>query len=149
MKKLLCYALGPLLLATLTSGALRAERTRDLGRFVVHYTAMPTDALDAQVARVYSIERAPNIGMLNVAVAKKQPGGKTMPVTATITADVSDHLGNIKMLAIREIDDGEAVYYIGEFQIRTRQPLHFQITVSPEGAGPPYVLQFEKQFLIN
>jgi len=149
VKKNFWYALGPLLLATLASGDLLAERTRDLGGFVVHYTAMPTDALDAHVASAYAIERAADMGMLNVAVAKKQAGGKTIPVTAKITADVTDHLGNISMLSIREIHDGEAVYYIGEFQIRTREPLRFHITVSPDGAGPPYVLQFEKQFLLN
>ena len=149
MKRNPWYPLALLLVTTLASGNLLAERTRDLGRFVVHYTAMPTDALDAHVASTYDIETAAGAGMLNVAVAKKQPGGKTIPVTATITADVSDHLGNINMLSIREIHDGEAVYYIGEFQIRSREPLHFHITVSPDGAGPPYVLQFEKQFMLK
>jgi hypothetical protein len=143
------YPLTLLLLAALASASALAERTRDLGRFVVHYTAMPTGALDERVASAYAIERAADMGTLNVAVAKKQPGGKTTPVTATITADVSDHLGNINMLSIREIHDGEAVYYIGEFQIRSRHPLQFQITVSPEGAGPPYVLKFEKQFMLK
>ncbi len=138
-----------LLLASLASGQLLAERTRDMGRFVVHYAAMQTDALAASVARAYSIERSRNVGMLSVAVAKKQSGGKTVPVEANVTADVSDHQGNINMLAMREIRDGAAVYYIGEFQIRSRQPLHFHITVSPDGAGPPYALQFEKQFLLN
>ncbi len=83
-----------------------------------------------------------------MAVARKQSGGKTVPVEASVTADVSDHHGNINMLAMREIRDGGAVYYIGEFQIRSRQPLQFHITVSPEGAGPPYVLQFEEQFIV-
>ena len=138
-----------MLLAALAGTSALAERTRDLGRFVVHYTAMPTGALDERVADTYAIERAADMGMLNVAVAKKQPGGKTIPVTATITADVSDHLGNINMLSIREIQDDEAVYYIGEFRIHSRHPLHFTITVSPEGAGPPYVLTFEKQFMLK
>lgn len=138
-----------LLLAALACPAALAERTRDLGGFVVHYAAMPTNALDAHVASAYSIERAAGIGMLNVAVAKKQPGDKTVPVTATITADVSDHMGNINMLSMREIRDGDAVYYVGEFQIRSREPLHFHITVSPDGSGPPYVLQFEKQFMLK
>lgn len=148
MKKCLRYAPG-LLLALLAGGELLAERTRDLGGFVVHYAAMQTDALDAGVARAYAIERSPNMGMLNVAVAKKRSGNGTVPVKASITADVSDHQGNINMLPMREIRDGDAVYYIGEFQIRSRQPLHFHITVSPEGTGPPYVLRFEKQFLLN
>lgn len=149
MKKFFRYPLALLLLAILASGNVSAEITRDLGRFVVHYTAMPTGALDARVARTYAIERADNMGMLNIALVKKQPGGKTIPVTAKITADVSDELGNINMLSIREIRDAEAVYYVGEFQIRSRQPLHFHITVSPDGAGPPYVLQFEKQFMLK
>ena len=143
------YPFTLLLLAALASTGAVAERTRDLGRFVVHYTAIPSGALDERVASTYTIERSANMGMLNVAVAKKRPGGKTVPVKATITADVRDHLGNINMLSIREIHDRGAVYYIGEFRIRSRHPLHFQITVSPEGAGPPYVLTFEKQFMLK
>lgn len=145
------YCRLPLLLLAvlLASPATLAERTRDLGKFVVHYAAIPTSALAAGVARDHAIERAPDMGMLNVAVARKQAGGRTVPVRATVTADVSDHLGNINMLSMREIRDGEAVYYVGEFHIRSREPLRFQITVSPEGAGPPYVLSFEKQFMIR
>ncbi len=132
----------------LAGGSAQAERTRDLGAFVVHYTAMPTDALNARVAKAHAIERAADLGMLNIAVVKKQSGDTVIPVTAAITADVTDHLGNINMLSIREIRDGQAVYYIGEFQIRSREPLQFQITVSPEGTGPPYMLQFEKEFIL-
>ncbi|MDH3716399.1 MAG: DUF4426 domain-containing protein, partial [Gammaproteobacteria bacterium] len=61
------YPFTLLLLAALASTGAVAERTRDLGRFVVHYTAIPSGALDERVASTYTIERSANMGMLNVA----------------------------------------------------------------------------------
>ena len=138
-----------LLLACLSVGSAHAERSHELGNFIVHYNAMPTDALDISVARTYAIHRARNVGILNVAVARKQPGGKTSPVTAMVSAHVTDHRGHISEVHMREIRDGEAIYYVGEFEIRSHRPLRFRLDVSPENATPPYMLTFEKQFMVD
>ncbi len=138
-----------LLLALSWPLAAKAERSHDLGNYILHYNAMPTPALNATVAAVYDIRRAPDLGILNVAVARKRSGGAALPVAAMVSALVTRTDGRVAALAMREIRDGAAVYYIGEFEIRTREPLRFRLSVSPERATPPYHLEFEKQFMVE
>ena len=123
-----------------------AQHSHDMGRYIVHYSAMPSDALDPTVTAKLGISPAPDRGVLNVAIAAKN-NGSVSPVTAAVTADVIDPYGNISMLPMREIEDGEVVYYVAEFAIRSNKILEFQLTIRPQGAGLPYSMSFQKQFM--
>lgn len=124
-----------------------AEATSaDIGDYIVHFSAQSTDALSQEIANAYNILRSKNRAMLNVSVISKVD-------TASSPADVSvkavNLTGQLKSITMRPIEDGEAIYYIGEVAIANRETLVFDITVKPEGANAASEVRFKRQFFTD
>ena len=116
----------------------------DIGAHVVHFSAQSTDQLPPEVARAYDILRSKNRAMLNVSVIRK---ADNVPVTATVTVKTVNLTGQLKNVTMRQIDEQEAIYYIGETPVANRETLIFEITVKPEGEEKPAdAIRFQRQF---
>ena len=119
------------------------------GDHVVHFSTQPTTMLTPEVARAYGITRSENRAMLNVAVLRRGEAASGTPVSATVTVQASNLLGQDKNIALREARDGEAIYYIGEFTVSNEEVVNFNIAVQPEGADQAHELSFKQQFFTN
>ena len=106
------------------------ETSKDFGDYVVHFNALSTDQLSADVARPYGIARSPNRGMLNVSILRKQEGSVGMPVQGSVSASATNLTGQLKAVTLREIREDTAVYYIGEVGIANEETLIFTIDVT-------------------
>lgn len=125
-----------------------AETTRDFGAHVVHCKAMPSVALDSDLASQINIVRDKNRGVLNIAIMEKttdDPMGK--PVRGKVTAHWSDHNGKMGTIPMREIQLQNAIYYIGEFDLVGNAMMTFDILVSVDENRPPYSFRLKKHFL--
>lgn len=124
-----------------------AEDTqKDFDGLEVHYNAIRTDQLTPEVARVYGIERSPNRVLLNVAMLTKIPGGAAKPVDGTVSASAHNLNGQLKSLAMRRVQEGAAVYFIGEVGISGEEILVFDIDVEPATGGGRRSVQFKREF---
>ena len=47
---------------------------------------------------------------------------------------------------MRRIDEGDAIYYIGDTKVEHRDALKFEITVRPEGTDQDYDVVFQREF---
>ena len=47
---------------------------------------------------------------------------------------------------MRQENEGEAIYYIGEVTIANRETLIFDISVTPDGVEKPSEVRFKRQF---
>lgn len=141
MKKLLA-TLALLLLAP----PLLAEQAARFGDVEVHYNAMPTDELLPEVAKNYRIDRSRNRGMVTLSVLKKTPLGVSQPVRAQVRVVLPTLTGQSVEVPVREIVEGTAIYYIGEFRITPPQTLKFRVTAQPEGGSQPLSFEFERAF---
>lgn len=121
------------------AGATNAE----IGDWVVHFSALATDQLPPEVARAYNIVRSKNRAMLNVSVIRK---ADARAVPAEIDVKTVNLTGQLKNVTMRRIDEGDAIYYIGETPVANRETLIFDITVTPEGASRPAEVRFKRQF---
>lgn len=119
------------------------ETMKDIGDFVVHFSAQSTDQLQPEVARAYNIVRSKNRAMLNVSVLRESDN---VPVPADVTVKTVNLTGQLKNVTMRRIDEQEAIYYIGETPVANRETLIFDITVQPEGADSPADVRFKRQF---
>ncbi|MGD8643200.1 MAG: DUF4426 domain-containing protein [Chromatiales bacterium] len=137
-------ATGALLAAVALS--TQAQNAQDFGDYVVHYNALTTDFLTPQVAKHYGISRSKNRGMLNVSVLSKSMGVPNRSVKAEVSAEAKNLNAQVKPMNLREISEGNAVYYIAEFPISDRETLDFKIDVTPEGGGGPMSVSFRQQF---
>jgi hypothetical protein len=118
----------------------------EFGDFELHYNALRTDELSAEVARAYGIERSANRVMLNVSLLRKNPDGSTRPVDATVSATAYNLNGQLKNLQMRRVAEGGSVYFIGEVGISGAEILVFDITASPLDQASKYSVQFKREF---
>ena len=50
---------------------------------------------------------------------------------------------------MREIRDGDAIYYLGEFSVSGSDTLRFAVQVTPQGASAPLKLDFSKDYVTD
>lgn len=122
------------------------ENFQDFGAYVVHFNAQATSMLPPEVARAYGIRRSSNRAMLNVTVIRKVPGSTGRPTQAVVGVDASNLTGQLKDVEVREVREGEAIYYIGELPVANRETLIFDISVRPEGSTDSFRVRFRQQF---
>lgn len=139
---LLCF----LCIALLLAPVVRAQNSQDFGNYIVYYNAFTTDFLQPTTARNYGITRSKNRGMVNISVQKKRMNTVGEPVEATITGTARNLNAQIKSLNLREIKDGNAIYYIGEFAVSNMETLDFSLDVTPKGQSVPFHVHFRQQF---
>jgi len=122
-----------------------AEATSaDIGNHVVHFSAQTTDQLPREVARAYQIQRSPERAMLNVSVIRKSDNA---PVSAEVSVKTRNLTQQLKNVEMRQIDEQDAIYYIGETKVANRETLIFEITVKPDGEdNSSEVIRFQRQF---
>jgi hypothetical protein len=142
----LLAACGPGEQATVPQAEPAEASFVDIGDHVVHFSAQLTDQLPLEVARAYSIERNPNRAMLNVSVLQD---GTNKAVTATVTVKTVNLTGQLKNVVMRQIDEQEAIYYIGETPVANQEVLIFDISIQPEGVGMAANVRFQRQFYTN
>ena len=123
-----------------------AENAQDFGDYVVHFNALTTDTLPPKVTKEYGITRSKNRAMLNIAILKKVLGTTGQPVSAKVTAGTTNLTGHQREIELREVREGSAIYYIGEFNITNEETLEFTLLVEPEGLKKNLRVQFQQQF---
>lgn len=118
----------------------------DIGDHVVHFSAQSTDQLPPEVARAYNIVRSKNRAMLNVSVLEE---ATSKPVAAAVTVKTVNLTGQLKSVTMREINEQDAIYYIGEVPVANRETLIFDISVKPDGSDESSDVRFKRQFFTD
>lgn len=119
------------------------ETSKDIGDFVVHFSAQSTDQLTTEIARAYNIVRSKDRAMLTISIVRKADN-RTVP--GNVAVKTVNLTGQMKNVVLRRIDEQDAVYYIGETAVANRETLVFDITVTPEGAKTPSEMRFKREF---
>lgn len=140
MKRLL----AALLLCSLAAGS-HAEISQKFGTLEVHYNALTTDELLPDVARAYKIERSKTRGLLTMSVLKPNRVGVAVPVPAKIKVYATNLNQQLAHVDLREVREGSAIYYLGEFRVTAPDTLKFTATVEVAGE-PKREMSFEQTF---
>lgn len=106
-----------------------------VGDLRVHYNALPTTMLTPEVARQYGVTRSANRALLNVSVRRGEPGAD-QAVPARVEVVATNLVGQRSDVRMREVRDGDALYYLGEARISGRDTLSFELRVTVEGQAP-------------
>jgi len=122
------------------------ESMKDIGDHIVHFNAQSTDELSPEIARAYNIVRSKNRAMLTVSVVREADNAS---VPAKVTVKTVNLTGQLKNVAMREIEEQDAVYYVGETPVANRETLIFDITVTPEGTAGPAEVRFKREFFTD
>jgi len=126
-----------------------AENSTLVGGYTIHHNALSTDTLTPEIAQAYNIKRSPNRGMISVSVLENRAEGQPKAVPAEIQAVAANLTGQTRNIEVREIREGNAIYYIGDFPVTNEETMNFTLTVKPEGMKQPYTAHFSQQFFTN
>jgi esterase/lipase superfamily enzyme len=120
---------------------------KEAGAYEMHFNAVRSDTVAPEVARAYGIERSKNRVMLNVTVLHKDAASSARkPVEATVTVDARNLNGQLKTMEVRRVNEGDAIYYIGETGISGSEILVFDIKATPSGESTPITAQLRREF---
>ncbi|HEX5045941.1 MAG TPA: DUF4426 domain-containing protein [Gammaproteobacteria bacterium] len=134
---------------TLESVLPATESSKDFGDYVVFFNAIRTDQLTPEVARDYGIVRSKSRALLNVSIHRKGEGGRTTAVTGAVAASAINLTGQLKTMTLREIPEGEAIYYIGELAVTDGEVLIYTVDVTPSNESSRFTVRFKKQFFVE
>lgn len=123
-----------------------AENSKEFGQYVIHYNALATDVLSPEIARQYRITRSRNRGMINITVLKKVLGSPGQPVHAHVDVNARNLAGQGRAIRMREIREGNAIYYIGEFGVANEETLNFDVRARPQGSQETAEVRFSQDF---
>lgn len=113
----------------------------------VHYSAFNSTFLTAQVAKNYKLKRNAYSAILNISVLDNSQAGKPA-ITAEINGTSKNLLGQTRQLNFREVQEGDAIYYLAEFPISQEEQLTFDLDVNAgiKGTGR---LKFTQKFYVE
>jgi hypothetical protein len=138
--------LSLLALALFLPFAVQAEQAQKFGDVEIHYNALSTNDLAPEVARNYKLTRSKSRGLLTISVLKKNSMGASYPVPAEVKVNAITVYNQLVSVDMREIKEGSAIYYLGEYGIVPTESLKFNISVKPEGSAQPYSFEYQQSF---
>lgn len=143
--KQLCFLTAVLMFAL--CGNLAAQQAQQFGHYSVHYNAINSNLIPAQVAQGYGIKRSASRAIVNITVMDTSAGEPGEPVHAEVTAQAVNLTGQRRDIEMREISEPEGgLYYIGELPIHNLENYNFKVSVAVEGEAKPFELEFRQQF---
>ncbi|WP_372986445.1 DUF4426 domain-containing protein [Marinobacter sp.] len=119
----------------LTMAALQAQAagSKDFGDYQLHWSVLPSTFLSPEVARANDLQRSKGIGIVNISIMQEQDNGTLKPVGGQVEGKVSNDIQQVNFLAFRRIQEGDAVYFIAEYQYPSGELMTFNITAHPTG----------------
>ncbi len=144
MKSLCCFIAVFLMAAT---GNLAAQQAQNFGHYAVHYNAINSNLIPAQVAQGYGIRRSASRALVNITVMDMSAGESGQAVTAKVVAQAVNLTGQRRDIDMREISEPDGgLYYIGEMPIHNMENYNFKVSVTVAGEAKPFELEFRQQF---
>ncbi len=116
-----------------------AERKQRFGSLDVHYSVFNSTFLQPEIAAANGLQRGPRTGVVNIAVLD---AGKARE--ANISGQVRNLIGQSHTLEFRQVREGEAIYYLAQFDFDSREVLTFQLSVQTPG-GVAHSLNFNQE----
>ncbi|KXO08866.1 hypothetical protein J122_2521 [Marinobacter excellens LAMA 842] len=134
--RLLTLTLGLLLFAQAQAGQ------EDFGDYQVHWSVFPSTFLDPEVARANNLQRSRGIGIINISIMTEGEHGQIRPVGGQVQGQVTNDIQQVNFLAFRRIQEGDAVYFIAQYQYRSGDLMTFNITARPTGHNRDLPVRF-------
>ncbi|MGF2735407.1 DUF4426 domain-containing protein [Marinobacter sp. DUT-1] len=120
-------------LLTLAGLQAQAAGSKDFGDYQLHWSVLPSTFLSPEVASANNLQRSKGIGIINISIMQEQDNGTLKPVSGQVEGKVTNDIQQVNFLAFRRIQEGDAVYFIAEYQYPAGELMTFNITARPTG----------------
>ncbi len=134
-----------IIMLTLFMSASLFAQSRDFGNLEVHYSALPSTFIQANIAKNYGIQRSEYIGLVNITILDKYQHLKAKK--ATITGNGRNLIGQSIPLKFKKITEGDAIYYIAQYRFTNKEMVNFDIYIKT--ANKNNNLTFQHTFYVE
>lgn len=122
------------------------EKSSD--RFILRSSVVSSLSIPDASAKAAGIQRAANVGILNVTVLRK--GSQlTETVPADVKAEAVDLAGARRLIRLNESRANGWVSYTGTFTFAPREVLDFHVSAQPAGGGQPLEMTYREQVWVD
>lgn len=128
-----------LCLSVFMAFTVQAENMQSYADLDVHYSVFNSTFLLPEVAKATGLNRSKNQAVLNISMVKAGQGQK-----GTVRGTFKNLLGQSETLHFKEIDEGNAVYYLAQFAISSQELLRFDLQVT-DSDGKTHNLKFNQE----
>lgn len=135
------YLIMLLSLGGLLSFQAQAEQKQVLGNWDVHYIALNSTFLTPEVAKQYGIVRSKFNGLINISVLDRKDQAAQSVI---LTGEAKNLLGVIKKLTFKEVQEGQAIYYLAVLPFSDRE--QYRITININDGNEQKALKFQHKF---
>ncbi|MEP3563643.1 MAG: DUF4426 domain-containing protein [Marinobacter sp.] len=126
--RVIALTFGLLLMAGQSHGG-----EKNFGDYQIHWSVFPSTMLTPEVAKANNLQRSKSIGVVNISIMTDNEHGQPQPVGGQVEGQVANDIQQVKFLAFRRIQEGDAVYFIAQYQYRPAELMTFNITARPTG----------------
>lgn len=131
---------------TVPEAEAAAENSAVFGDYRVFFHAISTDEVPPDVARSVGVVRAKNRALLNISVQRIEDSA---PVEAEVAVSAANLTGQLKPITMRKVEQGEAIYYLGELSVNNRETIIFDISVTPEGSEETFEVRTRRIYHLD
>ncbi|MDY0249447.1 MAG: DUF4426 domain-containing protein [Pseudomonas sp.] len=136
MRYLLAVCLSFFMVLTVQADVVRKQ---SYGALDVHYNIFNSTFLQPDTAQAVGLNRSKNQAVLNVSMVKAGKGQK-----GAVTGSFKNLLSQSETLTFKEVDEGDAVYYLAQFAITGQEILRFELQVT-DSEGKTHLLNFTQE----
>ncbi len=123
----------------------KAEEKR-VGDYIVYYNVFNSSFLQPETAKTYGIPRTGTTAVLNVSIHKVNNKHLPDAVSANVQGRAENQISQMEDLAFREIKEGEAIYYLADFQFRPNEYSKINFSIRLPDLEAPIELRVNKKF---
>jgi hypothetical protein len=103
------------------------------GDLEMHCVAVPTSELTPEAAKAYNVEPRPGRGLLTITLLRKVRTGEAKSVPGQVYAGAVNQGNYLSSIPIREVREGNEVYYLGEYRVSAPDTLRFLVNANVLG----------------
>jgi hypothetical protein len=145
-RKMTIAVLAFFAMVSLQVNADRGEKKQVFGNYEVHYIGLNSSFLPEDVAEAYDIPRSRSLAYLSVSVLKTDEGDLPRPVSAKLTGQIKNLIGQSREIEFREIKETNAVYYVSTFRFDKSEIYRLTLQATPEGQKRTFDVKFSQKF---
>ena len=127
------HARAILLGAALAASPVQAVEITRVGDLEMHCIAVPTSELTAEAARAYNVDQGTGRGLLTITLVRKGRNGEAKAVPGQVYAGAINLRNHISSIPIRQVQEGDTIYYLGEYRVQAPDTLRFLVNANVQG----------------
>ncbi|WP_111980278.1 DUF4426 domain-containing protein [Algibacillus agarilyticus] len=133
-----------LIVSTLFNVMAQAQEMTQIGTWDVHHIAFPSTFIQPETAKAVGLKRRNDLSLINISVLDTQT--KT-PLKVTVTGEARNLVGHIKNLDFVKVDEGNAIYYLGQVGYSNEETLKFTVTITD--GKQTQTVKFKTKFYVD